>query len=132
MLIVVCVIVWAVTSMHCCGQTLVDQSLYASDITIRVLDASSTHKLLNAPCKCFAEADPVAPGGKGVLPILLFQAGMSGGTIAVSRFLEQHHHTYVGRVLVIIDVLSEVYVVQHNMHMNEPPLSRLSSDPKTK
>lgn len=101
-------------------QSKVDNALYATDFTIRTIDAISTSKLLNSPCKCFVEADPMAPGAKSPAVIFVYQAAFSLGTMTTSRMLEKHHHARLARLLVIADIISESYVAQHNMRMHEP------------
>jgi hypothetical protein len=102
------------------AQSKTNRVVYVSDFAIRTMDAISTGRLLNSPCRCFAEADPMAPGAKSSVVIFMYQAAFSLGTITTSRMLEKHHHARIARLLVIADIISESYIVQHNMRIKEP------------
>jgi hypothetical protein len=65
----------------------------------------------------------MAPHTKSLPPLLSFQIAMSAGTLVSSRFLEVHHHARLGRLLVVADIISEAYVVRHNVLLKEPAFS---------
>jgi hypothetical protein len=115
-------------ALHCArspfavAETRLDKGLYAADVGVRTLDATSTNRLLNSPCQCFAESDPMAPGAKSLLALVGYQYGFAFGTISASKILQTHHHPRLGRVLLAADILSEAYAVQHNMRLT-PPLA---------
>ena len=108
-------------SSACVAQSKVDFSLAAADLTIRTLDIVSTHQLLASPCNCFHEDDPLSPGGKSVLPLALFQVGISAALIESSRLLEHRGHRRIGRLLLLVDITSESIAVSHNMTRSAPP-----------
>ena len=111
-------VLWLATGTSLHAQTSTDKTLYAADLTIRTLDMISTHTLLNAPCRCWVEKDPIAPSGKALLPMAVFQYGMALGVIASSRLLERHHHSRLSKILLVVDITTESYAVQHNMRLH--------------
>jgi hypothetical protein len=102
------------------AQRLLDNSLYGADLAVRTLDAVSTNTLLHAPCKCFTEGDPMAPGAKSLAALSAYQYSFSFGTIALSKLLHARRHTVLSKVIIIADIVSESYVVQHNMRLQAP------------
>jgi hypothetical protein len=102
----------------------VDFALYAAEATVRSLDLVSTHALLTAPCKCFYEADPIAPGGRDVVPQVAFHSGVSAAIIVGHRELVRHRHPRLARLLIVADIVSETWAVQNNfrLHENTPQL----------
>lgn len=99
----------------------VDRALYAADLTLRVMDTTSTHALFNDPCACHYEIDPIAPGGKGWGHVSLFQAGMFLAVAGSAEVLRRHHHPRIARIVMLADIADEVWAVQNNMRISTPP-----------
>jgi len=89
-------------------------ALFSADATVRALDGYSTVKLLNDPCRCFHESDPIAPKGGSIAAEAAFQAGALAAVYGGAWLLNRHHHTKMARALLLIDIGSESYAVGRN------------------
>lgn len=95
--------------------------MFLTDSAIRVGDVITTYRLLNNPCRCFREADPIAPKGGALLPSVAFQASAGAAVFLGSQLLLRHHHPRFAYMLQAIDIESEMYAVFAN---NIPLLER--------
>lgn len=119
--------VQAAPSMSWVPQRLLSAPLSAeilglTDTAIRVGDVITTYRLLNNPCHCFKEADPIAPKGSALLPSIAFQASAGAAIYLGSQFLRAHHHLRLAYALQVVDIESETYAVFAN---NIPLLARV-------
>jgi len=89
-------------------------ALFSADATVRALDGYSTVKLLNDPCRCFHESDPIAPKGGSIAATAAFQAGALAAVYGGAWLLNRHHHAKMARALLMIDIGSESYAVGRN------------------
>src|SRR5882762_9256921 len=89
-------------------------ALFSADATVRALDGYSTIKLLNDPCRCFHESDPIAPKGGSIAATAAFQAGALAAVYGGAWLLNRHHHAKMARALLMIDIGSESYAVGRN------------------
>jgi len=90
-------------------------ALFSADATIRALDGYSTIKLLNDPCRCFHESDPIAPKGGSIAAEAAFQAGALAAVYGGAWLLNRHGHHKLARTLLMLDVASESYAVGRNL-----------------
>lgn len=89
-------------------------ALFSADATVRALDGYSTIKLLNDPCRCFKESDPIAPKGGSIAAEAAFQAGALAAVYGGAWLLNRHGHHKLARTLLMLDVASESYAVGRN------------------
>ncbi len=89
-------------------------ALFSADATVRALDGYSTVKLLNDPCRCFHESDPIAPKGGSIVATAAFQAGALAAVYGGAWILNRHGHHKLARTLLMLDVASESYAVGRN------------------
>lgn len=89
-------------------------ALFSADATVRALDGYSTVKLLNDPCRCFHESDPIAPKGGSIAAEAAFQAGALAAVYGGAWLLNRHGHHKLARTLLMLDVTSEIYAVGRN------------------
>jgi len=66
-------------------------ALFSADATVRALDGYSTVKLLNDPCRCFHESDPIAPKGGSIAAEAAFQAGALAAVYGGAWLLNEAH-----------------------------------------
>lgn len=97
------------------------ETMGLTDIMLRVGDVITTYRLLNNPCRCFNEADPLAPKGGAIIPSITFQASAAAAVYFGSQFLRKHHHRKLAYALQAADIESESYAVFAN---NIPLLRR--------
>jgi hypothetical protein len=97
-----------------------ERFLFSADATLRVMDANTTYNLLNDPCHCFQERDPIAPKGKGMVQISAFQASAGASVINLASFLKARGHRKLAYTVLLVDIGSEIWAVQNNMRL-EPP-----------
>src|SRR5882724_9172944 len=90
-------------------------ALFSADATVRALDGYSTVKLLNDPCHCFHESDPIAPKGGSIAAEAAFQAGTLAAVYGSAWLLNRHGHHKLARTLLMLDVASESYAVGRNL-----------------
>jgi hypothetical protein len=95
-------------------------ALFSADATVRALDGYTTVKLLNDPCRCYHESDPIAPKGGSIAAAAAFQAGALAAVYGGAWILNKHHHTKMARALLLIDIGSESYAVGRNMTRSKP------------
>lgn len=93
----------------------VDFGLALADTTVRMFDVASTITTQTNPCKCVFESDPISPDGHHPKELLGFQLAVSAGVIESSRFMARHHHKWIGRGIVLVDIGLEAYAVHSNM-----------------
>lgn len=122
------ILICALACSTCFGQALpnapkanvLDLSLDLADVTIRTMDLIETNALVNNPCKCVVEYDPIAPSGKTIPPELIFQYGWSAAFIFTHRELLKHNHPRWARALMAGDIVVESVTVVRNMTMVYP------------
>lgn len=96
----------------------VDRTLISSEITLRILDAQSTHRFENNPCACFHEMDPIAPNAKEWAPTIAFQAAAGAAVIVGYKLLKRHGHPKLARALLIADIVDESIAVGNNYNLH--------------
>jgi hypothetical protein len=89
-------------------------ALFSADATLRAIDGYSTVKLLNDPCRCFKESDPIAPKGGSIAAEAGFQAGALAAVYGGAWLLNRHGHHKLARTLLMVDIGSEGYAVGRN------------------
>lgn len=89
-------------------------ALFSADATVRALDGYTTVKLLNDPCRCYKESDPIAPKGGSIAAEAGFQAGALAAVYGGAWLLNRHGHHKLARTLLMLDVVSESYAVGRN------------------
>lgn len=89
-------------------------ALFSADATVRALDGYTTVKLLNDPCRCYKESDPIAPKGGSIAAEAGFQAGALAAVYGGAWLLNRHGHHKLARTLLMMDVASESYAVGRN------------------
>jgi hypothetical protein len=93
----------------------VDRSLLATDAILRVGDGITTSLLLNDPCRCYYEVDPIAPKGGRWWEVYGFQAAAEGSLTTGSRWLSARHHKKLARTAMILSIGGEVWAMQLNV-----------------
>lgn len=63
------------------------RGLSAADLSLRLLDAYTSHNLFTHPCGCYHEIDPIAPGGGGWGKQLGYQLGVAAAVQVGGRLL---------------------------------------------
>lgn len=111
------------------GETSFYKSLYATDGILRIGDAVTTYKILSDPCKCFKEADPLAPKSSSPVLGVLFQASALMAITQAHNLLIVHGHKKLAHILLWADVASEAIAVGHNASLT-PNSSRVAALPK--
>lgn len=96
------------------GETSFYKSLYATDGILRIGDAVTTYKILSDPCKCFKEADPLAPKSSSPVLGVLFQASALMAVTQAHNLLVAHGHKKFAHILILADLGSEAFAVAHN------------------
>lgn len=108
------------------GESSFYKSLYATDGTLRVGDVVTTYKILSDSCKCFREADPLAPKSSNPVLGALFQASALMAVTQAHNLLVAHGHKKLAHILLWADVASEAIAVAHNASLT-PNSSRVAA-----
>lgn len=111
------------------GETSFYKALYATDGALRMGDVITTYRLLSDPCRCFKEADPLAPKGSNPVASALFQASALMAVTQAHNLLVAHGHKKLAHILLWADVASEAIAVGHNAYL-PPNSSRVATFPK--
>ena len=110
------------------GAPTFDKRLMLADGLLRGLDMHSTYRLLNDPCGCFRERDPIAPKGKGLGQMMAFQMAAGFAVQGGANYLRHHGHAKWARALVIADIASESFAVVNNYRL-QPPAPAIAPTP---
>lgn len=95
-------------------ETTLYKTLYSIDGALRAADGYTTYKFLSDPCKCFHEADPLAPKSSNPVAIGLFQASALMAVTQGHNLLVAHGHKKLAHILLWADLGSEAFAVVHN------------------
>jgi len=82
-------------------------SLFSADATLRMLDGYTTVSLLNNPCKCAHETNPMAPHSGSVAHQVMFQAGALAATTGTAWLLHHYHHEKLSKIVLMLDIGNE-------------------------
>lgn len=88
--------------------------LFSADALTRTLDAQSTERLLNNPCKCFKEDTIPFITGKGNTATYLFSYAITGGLLGVSYLAHRKGHHLVERLIPVGDIVFDGSAVVNN------------------
>ena len=90
-------------------------TLWSADAALRAMDGRTTSSILNHPCRCGHELDPIAPRTGSPLAQSLFQASALVGVYASAYLLNKHGHRKLARWVLALDVTSESIAMQNNI-----------------
>ena len=82
-------------------------TLFSADATLRMLDGYTTVNLLNNPCKCAHETNPLAPHSGSIGKQVAFQAGALAATTGTAWLLHHYHHEKLSKIILMIDIGNE-------------------------
>jgi hypothetical protein len=89
-------------------------ALFSADALVRTMDAASTVRNLNNPCKCFVET---GVGSKHVLPEYGYSLAVPALAFGVGYWAHKHHHRYLetgSKLFAVWDVAYDGQIVIHN------------------
>ncbi len=92
-------------------------TLDAADLLLRSADIYTTHRNLTNPCRCFYEADPLAPSTSSLAAEAAFFYGSGLLVVAGDRAAQHSPRRWLrrsGRLLLLADILSEAIAIAHN------------------
>ncbi len=96
---------------------ILTRSLYTTDLLLRSADLYTTHRNMANPCRCFVEADPLAPKTSSLPLEAAFLYGVGLAIIQADRLAQQSAKPWLrrtGRVLLVADLISESAAIAHN------------------
>ena len=90
-------------------------TLWSADAALRAVDGWTTSSILNHPCKCGHELDPIAPRTGDPLSQSFFQISALAGVYASAYLLNKHGHRKLARWFLAADVTSESIALENNI-----------------